>query len=94
MELTFSDEELEEMAIQAIRIYINKNFSDEYIRKTFKYALKRMLYKAKNIEESTTAGVKSIKEGDTTINFGDSVNTFIVDNEIVALLPTPYVNMY
>lgn len=94
MDLTFTDEELEEMSMQAIRTYLNKNFSDDYIRKNFKYAIKRMLYKANNIEENSSNGVKSIKEGDTSINFGDDANTFTVDDEIKALLPAPYIKMY
>lgn len=94
MTFTFTDEELEEMAIQAIRTYLNKNFSNDYIRKNFKYAIKRMLYKANNIEENSSNGVKSIKEGDTSINFGDDANTFTVDDEIKAFLPSPYIKMY
>jgi hypothetical protein len=53
-----------------------------------------MLYKASNIESNNTNSVKSIKEGDTTINFGDGADTFVVDSEIMALLPSPYVKMY
>ena len=30
MDLTFTDEELEQMAIAAIRNYLNKNFSDQF----------------------------------------------------------------
>lgn len=94
MDLTFTDEELEGMAIQAIRSYLNKNLSDNYIKTNFKYALKRMLYKANNAETNSVDGIKSIKEGDTTISFGDTSDTFIVDSEIMALLPQPYVKMY
>lgn len=94
MDLTFTDEELEGMAIQSIRTYLNKNLSDDYIKTNYKYALKRMLYKANEAEVTSVSGVKSIKEGDTTVNFGDRANTFIVDSEITALLPPPYVKMY
>jgi len=94
MDIVFTDTELEEMAIQSIRSYLNKNLSDDYIRTNFKYALKRMMYKASNVEANGVDGIKSIKEGDTTISFGDGVDTFIVDSEIMALLPSPYVKMY
>jgi hypothetical protein len=94
MDLTFTDEELEGMAIQSIRSYLNKNFSDNYIKANFKYALKRMLYKANKAESNSVGSVKSIKEGDTTVNFGDISDTFVVDSEIMALLPPPYVKMY
>jgi len=94
MEIIFTEDELQEMAIQAIRIYLNKDFSDDYIKINFKYALRKMIYKANNIESSSSNGIKSIKEGDTTISFGDSHDTFIVDRDIMALLPPPYIKMY
>lgn len=94
MDIVFTDEELEGIAIQAIRTYLNKNLSDDYIKNNFKYALKRMMYKASNAEANSVNGVKSIKEGDTTVNFGDSADMFVVDNEIMALLPPPYIKMF
>lgn len=94
MEPAFSDEELEEMAIQAIRIYLNKNFTNDYIKTNFKYALRKMIYKANSIESNSSDGIKSIKEGDTTISFGDTYDTFTVDRDIMALLPPPYIKMY
>lgn len=94
MTFTFTNEELEEMAIQAIRVYLNKDFSDEYIRKNFKYALKRIINKAEKIESNSSGGVTSIKEGETTINFKNEDNTFVIDGEIKALLPSPYIKMY
>ena len=94
MEITFSDEELEGMAIQAIRVYLNKNLSEIYIKTNFKYALKKMKIKANSIESNSSDGIKSIKEGDTTINFSDGADTFVVDSEIKALLPAPYIKMY
>lgn len=92
--MTFTNEELEEMAIQVIRNYLNKDFSDEYIRKNFKYALKRIINKAEKIESNSSEGITSIKEGDTTINFRQEDNTFVIDEEIKALLPSPYIRMY
>lgn len=92
--MTFTNEELEEMAIQTVRVYLNKDFSDEYIRKNFKYAIKRIINKAEKIESNSSDGVTSIKEGDTTINFRQEDNAFVVDEEIKALLPSPYIKMY
>ncbi len=92
--MAFTNEELEEMAIQVIRNYLNKDFSDEYIRKNFKYALKRIINKAEKIESNSSEGITSIKEGDTTINFRQEDNTFVIDEEIKALLPSPYIRMY
>lgn len=92
--MAFTNEELEEMAIQVIRNYLNKDFSDEYIRKNFKYALKRIINKAEKIESNSSEGITSIKEGDTTINFRQEDNAFVIDEEIKALLPSPYIRMY
>ena len=41
MALTFTDEELEQMSIVAIRNYLNKDFSDQYIKDNFGPAIKR-----------------------------------------------------
>lgn len=92
--MVFTNEELEKMAIQVIKNYLNKDFSDEYIRKNFKYALKRIIKKAEKIESNSSEGITSIKEGDTTINFRQENNTFVIDEEIKALLPSPYIRMY
>jgi hypothetical protein len=94
MSFAFTNEELEEMAIQTVRVYLNKDFSDEYIRKKFKYALKRIINKAEKIESNSSEGITSIKEGDTTINFKHQDNAFVIDEEIKALLPSPYIRMY
>ena len=40
MALTFTDEELEQMSIVAIRNYLNKDFSDQYIKDNFGIAIK------------------------------------------------------
>ena len=44
MALTFTDEELEQMSIVAIRNYLNKDFSDQYIKKNFGIAIKTVSY--------------------------------------------------
>lgn len=92
--MEFTDQEYEEIAIQAIKNYLNKCFSNEYIKSNFSLAIKRMIYKAKQFDNSKPMGVKAITEGDTSVSFDNVVDTLVVDSEIKALLPTPYVKMY
>lgn len=93
-DLIFTNEEYEEMAVESIRTYLNKNFTDDYIRKRFRFAIKKMTIKAKNIEEGKPVGVKSISEGDSSITFDNQLDSFVVDAEIKALLPAPYIKMF
>lgn len=92
--MVFTDQDYEEMAIIAIRKYLNKDFSDDYIRTNFKFAMNRMINKTKQIEANNSVGIKSIKEGDSSTTFDNAVNAFEVDEEIKALLPLPYMKMY
>lgn len=92
--MDFTDQEYEEMAIQVIRTYLNKDFSDDYIRKIFKFAMYRMINKAKQLETSKPVGIKSITEGDVSMSFENTSNVFVIDDEIKALLPPPYIKMY
>jgi hypothetical protein len=92
--MEFTDQEYEEIAIQAIKNYLNKNFSNDYIKGNFALAIKRMTYKAKQFNNSKPNGVRSIIEGDTSVSFDSVINTLVVDDEIKALLPPPYIKMY
>lgn len=92
-DLIFTNEEYEEMAVESIRTYLNKNFTDDYIRKRFKFAIKKMIIKSKNIEDNPT-GVKSISEGDIKITYADTNFGIMIDDEIKGLLPSPYVKMF
>lgn len=90
----FTDEEYEEIAIQAIKHYLNKELTNDYIKTNYKLAIKRMIYKARNTEECRPTGIKSINTGDTATTFDNVIDVLVVDNEIKALLPPPYVKMY
>lgn len=91
--MSFTDQEYEEIAVQAIKNYLNKNFSNDYIKNNFSLAIKRMVYKAKQVNDSKPNGIRSITEGDTSISYDNLIDTLIVDNEIKALLPQPYIKM-
>lgn len=92
--MDFTDQEYEEIAIQTIKNYLNRSFSNEYIKINFSLAIKRMINKAKQFNNAKPNGVKSITEGDTSISFDSAIDTLVVDNEIKLLLPTPYIKMY
>ncbi|MCY6958862.1 hypothetical protein [Clostridium brassicae] len=90
----FTDEEYEEIACTSIRNYLNKDMSNDYIKKNYGLAVKRMICKAKETQEAKPTGIKSIVEGDTSISYDDTIDNLIVDCEIKALLPQPYIKMY
>lgn len=95
MDLTFTDEELEQMAIVAIRNYINKDFSDQYIKKNFGLAIKRLITNSKKLEDAKlVAGLKSITEGEQTLSFKTDAEAWVITDDIKCLLPTPYVKMW
>ena len=84
----------EAMCIQAIRMYLNRNLSDEYILTNFNVAIERMAYKLIQKDNSKKpTGVKSITEGDVAITFETESNN-LIDDEIKLLLPLPCISMY
>lgn len=91
MALTFTDDELEQMAIVAIRNYLNKNFSDQYIKKNFGIAIKVI---SENIKKSNNLdkNIKSKSQGDRSVTYNDEYK--IITPDIAMFLPAPYVKMY
>lgn len=92
--MVLSEQDYEEMAVQAIRVYLNKDFTDDYIKKNFKFAILRLISKAKQLDDNGSLGIKSIKEGDSSITYDNDAMAFQIDSDIKALLPTPYIRMY
>lgn len=90
--MDFTEQDYENMAIQAIRKYLNKDFSDDNIKQNFKYAMNRIINKAKQLDASKPVGVKSFNAGSISMTF-DNTTQFAIDDEIKALLPTPYIKM-
>lgn len=91
-----TEEQYKEVACEIIRNYLNIDLPDEIILKKYKVAVFRLISKAKILieRESESVGVKSIKEGDSSITYADNVTPFLIDSEIKVLLPSPYVRMY
>lgn len=95
MALTFTDEELEQMSIVAIRNYLNKDFSDQYVKKNFGLAIKRLINNSKKLEDvKIVAGIKSITEGEQTLSFKTDAEAWVITDDIKLLLPVPYVKMW
>lgn len=94
--MDLKEKDYEEMACEAIRNYLNKDLKNEVILKKYRLAVLRIIIKSKNLieKEVESLGIKSIKEGDSSLTFNEVAAPFSIDSEIMALLPTPYVRMY
>lgn len=91
MAIIFTDEELEQMSIVAIRNHINKDFNDEYIKNNFGIAIKIItenIQKSKNLDKN----IKSKSQGDRSVTYSDTYE--LITSDIAMFLPTPYVKMY
>ena len=86
----YSDEEKELMAINTIRNYLNKDFTDEEIRTKFGLALKRIIDSFDTMANSS--GVKSMTQGSMSVTYTDEKN-YITD-DIALLLPRPYIRLF
>ncbi|CAI3643157.1 hypothetical protein [Clostridium sp.] len=91
MALTFTDEELEQMSIVAIRNYLNKDFSDQYIKDNFGIAIKVI---SENVRNSINLdkNIKSKTQGDRSVTYTDEYK--LITPDIAMFLPAPYVKMY
>ena len=84
---TYTDQELNEMAVLAIFNYYNEYYSKEYIQENFKLALKVL---TENIRTSVTKpqGIKSVSQNgiSVTYNEGAGFNAYLTE-EVLSLLP-------
>lgn len=88
------EEKNEAKAILVIRNYLNKNLSDEYIKKNYTLAIDQLIENANKINSSKLVGVKSMSEGNQSISFDSNIEAWSMTVDVKALLPTPYVRMY
>lgn len=82
----------ERKAVLAIRNYLNKDLTDEYIMQNYDLAVDQLINNAAKLENIKTPGVKSMSEGNQSISF-DS-NPWTITDDVKALLPNPYVRMW
>lgn len=92
--MTFTDEEYEQMAVIAIKNYLNKDFADDYIKQKFGLAIKRLAQNSKNLDEIKTVGISSISENSTSISFSINLEAGTITDDIKSLLPKPYIRMW
>lgn len=90
-----TDVEYEEMAIEVIRNYINKDFSNLYIKNKFGMAIKRLVANAKSFDSAKLVpGISQITQESQSISFKSGAEAWTITDDIKLLLPVPYVKMY
>lgn len=88
------EEKNEAKAILVIRNYLNRNLSDEYIKKNYALAIDQLIENANKLNSRKSVGVKSMSEGNQSISFDSNIEAWSITSDVKALLPTPYVRMY
>ncbi|SCJ99121.1 Uncharacterised protein [uncultured Clostridium sp.] len=88
------EEKNEAKAILVIRNYLNKNLSDEYIKKNYTLAIDQLIENANKINSAKLVGVKSMSEGNQSISFDSNIEAWAVTTDVKSLLPTPYIRMW
>lgn len=84
----------EAKAILAIRNYLNRNLSDEYIKKNYDLAIDQLIENANKLNSTKSVGIKSKSEGNQSITFDSDIKAWTITDDVKALLPTPYVRMW
>lgn len=92
--MTFTEAEKEEMAINSIRNYLNKDFTDEEIRDKFELAIKRIVSNLDDILEINTSGISSITQGSQSITYDTSIEKSQISDDVKRLLPKPYIRVF
>ena len=88
------DEKNEAKAILVIKNYLNRNLSDEYIKKNYVLAIDQLIENANKINSAKLVGVKSMSEGNQSISFDSNVEAWSITEDVKFLLPVPYVRMW
>lgn len=91
MSLTFTDDQYQTMAIQAIREYKNKDYEDSDIITLYPMAIQLVI---QNIKNSLTVdkNVKQMDHGSRKTIYKDTYS--LIDDTIKIILGKPYVRMY
>lgn len=94
-----TDEVKENIAVNAVRNYLNCDFTDEEIKTKYGYVID--LIKAKDIDKiisnvNSRVGISSKTEGSRSISYNNSTSTidYLVDDVIKGLLPRPFIRLY
>ncbi|MCW6094741.1 hypothetical protein LAV60_16325 [Clostridium sporogenes] len=76
-----------------IKNYLNKDLEDNYILENYDLAVDQLIQNAAKLE-NITPGVKSMSEGNQSITYESNANSWIITDDVKALLPTPCVRMW
>lgn len=87
------EEKNEARAIIVIRNYLNRNLSDEHIRKNYTLAIDQLIENANKLNSTKSVGIKSMSEGNQSISFDSNIEAWSMTADVKALLPTPYIRM-
>ena len=90
--MTYTDEELELIAINSIRNYLNISATDEEIKSKYGYAFKT-IYKAIEEQSERPVGVSSVTQGSQSITYNTSNCNYITE-DVKSLLPKPFIKAY
>lgn len=88
------EEKNEAKAILVIRNYLNRNLSDEYIKKNYALAIDQLIENANTLNARKLVGVKSMSEGNQSVSFDSNIEAWSITSDVKALLPIPFVRMW
>ena len=92
--MKFSDLDIENICVQAIKEYLNKPLTDEEDKSEYRVALMYMIEEAKEILKNTKSGISSISQGSQSISYDSTVQAFRVNESVKALLPKPSIRLF
>ena len=90
--MAYTEEELEIIAINSIRNYLNITDTDEEIKDKYSYAFKP-LYNVIQTQANKPSGVSSVTQGSQSVTYTNTSDGYITD-DIKAILPKPYIRAY
>ncbi|WP_294405293.1 hypothetical protein [uncultured Clostridium sp.] len=92
------DEIRENMIIQCIRNYKNKDFTDDEIREKYDLAISYMTDNFERLFQdsmSNSNGISSFSQGNRSISYNNNINSIIEgDKVLIALLGKPFMRCY
>ena len=88
------EEKNEAKAIIVIRNYLNRNLSDEYIKKNYTLAIDQLIENTNKINSAKLVGVKSMSEGNQSVSFDSNIEAWSITADVKSLLPAPYIKMW
>ena len=89
--MEFTDLDIENICVQAIKEYLNKPLTDEEVESKYRVALMCMVEETKEILRNTKSGISSISQGSQSISYDSTVQAFKVNESVKALKYPPII---